>query len=105
MLVVDDDLDLCDLLIDLFHERHYRVCVAHDVATAEKRLEERHFHVVLVDLKLPQGDGAEVVHQVRQVDEDARIVMITGHRGETDDRINQLLSEGARDGVLQAVRR
>jgi DNA-binding NtrC family response regulator len=95
VLVVDDDLDLCDLLNDLFRERHYRVCVAHDVRTAEMRLKERRFHVVLVDLKLPQGDGRDVVHQVRKVDENARIVIITGHRSETEDQINQLLSEGA----------
>jgi DNA-binding NtrC family response regulator len=95
VLVVDDDLDLCDILIDLFQERHYRVCIAHDLSTAQKRLRERRFHVVLVDMKLPDGDGADLVRHIYQVDRDARVALITGHRSELEARLARLLLEGA----------
>jgi DNA-binding NtrC family response regulator len=95
VLVVDDDLDLCDLLRDLLEEQHIRVCMAHDAAGAERRLKEARCNVVLVDMKLPQGDGGEVFRRVRATDEQARVVMITGYRGEMEHALEQVLAEGA----------
>src|SRR5215831_8200905 len=40
VLVVDDDRELCDTLWELFRDRDYRVCLAHDVPEAEARLEQ-----------------------------------------------------------------
>jgi len=53
VMVVDDDKDLCDSLWDLFRERGYRVCVAHDSAQAQEQLQRTTFQVVLIDMKLP----------------------------------------------------
>ena len=57
VLVVDDDPDLCANLWDLLRERGYRVCLAHDEREAAARLKDRNFKVVLIDMKLPEGDG------------------------------------------------
>jgi two-component system, NtrC family, response regulator HydG len=50
---------------------------------------------VLIDMKLPSGDGASVYRLVRQTNPQARTIFITGHRGEMDDRIQQAIHEGA----------
>jgi CheY-like chemotaxis protein len=95
LLVVEDDRDLCANLWDLFRERGYRVCLAHDCPEAAARLKDQSFQVVLIDLKLPSGDGTEVFRLVRQNNPQARTVLITGHRTEMDHLIQRLFAEGA----------
>lgn len=95
VMVVDDDHDLCATLWDLLRERGFRVCLAHDEKEASERLKGRDFKVVLIDMKLPSGDGASVFRIVRSSNPQARTVFITGYRGEMDQRITQALQEGA----------
>jgi CheY-like chemotaxis protein len=95
VMVVDDDPDLCSNLWDLLKERGYRVCVAHDEPQAAERLKDRTFRVVLIDMKLPQGDGSRVFHLVRDSNPEARTILITGCRSETDELVRQVLGEGA----------
>jgi DNA-binding response OmpR family regulator len=95
VLVLDDDHDLCENLWDLLRERGYRVCIAHDEKAAEARLSDRTFKVVLIDMKLPSGDGTSVFRIVRQTNPQARTVFITGHRSEMDHLIRHVVSEGA----------
>ena len=95
VLIVDDDHDLCQSLWDLFRERGYRVCMAHDPAGAAERLERRSHDVVLIDMKLPQGSGADVFRLVRRANPEARTVLITGLRGEMEQLVEQTLAEGA----------
>jgi two-component system response regulator HydG len=95
VLVVDDDPDLCSSLWDLLRERGYRVCVAHDEAAAQARLKDTSFKVVLIDMKLPEGDGSKVFQLVRQVNPQARTILITGYRSETEQLVKKVVDEGA----------
>ena len=95
VLVVDDDHDLCENLWEILHERGYRVCLAHDLPDAEKKLAEHRFHVVLIDLKLPTGTGQALIRTLRNVDPEARAVLITGHRNELETQVQSALDAGA----------
>jgi two-component system, NtrC family, response regulator HydG len=95
VMVVDDDHDLCENLWDLLRERGFRVCLAHDQKEAADRLKGREFKVVLIDMKLPHGDGGAVFHLVRQTNPHARTVVITGHRSEMDLLVQKVVDEGA----------
>jgi two-component system, NtrC family, response regulator HydG len=95
VMVVDDDHDLCATLWDILRERGYRVCLAHDEQQAAERLKGRDFKIVLIDMKLPSGDGTSVFRIVRETNPEARTVFITGHRSEMDERIKQAMNEGA----------
>jgi two-component system, NtrC family, response regulator HydG len=95
VLVVDDDHDLCATLWDLLRERGFRVCLAHDEREAGGHLQGSTFKAVLIDMKLPAGDGSTVFRLVRQANPQARTIMITGHRPEMDQRLQQILQEGA----------
>jgi CheY-like chemotaxis protein len=95
VLVVDDDRDFCENLWDLLRTRDFRVCIAHNPGEAAGRLTEARFQAVLIDMKLPGGDGCSVFRAVRASDPQARIVLITGNRSETDPLIAEALSEGA----------
>ena len=95
ILVVDDDRDLCENLWDVMRERGYRVHLAYDVADAERAVQHHHFQVVLIDMKLPSGDGGQVLRLLRQKDQMARAVIITGFASEMDTRVQQALVAGA----------
>jgi CheY-like chemotaxis protein len=95
VLVVDDDSDLCANLWDLLRDRGFRTAVVHDEPEAARRLKDQRFHVVLIDMKLPQGDGTRVFRLVRQSNPQARTVVITGHRTEMDRLVQQVVAEGA----------
>ena len=95
VLVVDDDHDLCATLWDLLRERGYRVALAHSEAEADRQLHDAAFRLVLIDMKLPDGDGNAVFRLVRQGNPTARTVLITGHRSETEQFVRQILDEGA----------
>jgi len=95
VLIVDDDPDLCASLWDVLRDQGYRVGVAHDEPEAAQRLQDRAYQLVLIDMKLPTGDGSRVFHLVRQNNPAARTVVITGHRSELEQRVQQVQAEGA----------
>ncbi len=95
VLVIDDDHDLCANLWDLLRERGYRVGLAHDGTEAARCLAEQRFQAVLIDMKLPSGDGGEVFRLVRQTNPQARTLVITGHRSEMEQLVRRVVTEGA----------
>jgi DNA-binding response OmpR family regulator len=95
VMVVDDDHDFCASVWDVLRDRGYRVCLAHNEREAVEKLQVSGPRVVLIDMKLPDGNGARVFEIVRQVNPQARTIIMTGHRGEVEDTIQRVLGEGA----------
>ncbi|MCE9556409.1 MAG: response regulator [Planctomycetes bacterium] len=95
VLIVDDDQDLCDSLWDLLRERSYRVSLSHDLASAAGKLQQREYNVVLIDMKLPESSGSQVLEQVRKKNPEARTILITGHRDEMERRVQEAMANGA----------
>jgi CheY-like chemotaxis protein len=95
VLIVDNDPSLCASLWALLRENGYRVALAHDEREAALRLKDLSFRVVLVDAKLPAGDGGQIVRLVRESNPQARTVLITGQEPEGTAQVRKALSEGA----------
>jgi two-component system, NtrC family, response regulator HydG len=96
VLVVDDDADLCANLWDLLRERGYRVCMAHDAVTAVHRINDAEYKVILLDMKLPDGDGSQVFQAARASDSAAQVIVITGVGADGEQKVQQVMSAGAR---------
>jgi DNA-binding NtrC family response regulator len=95
VMLVDDDRDLCASLWDILRERNFRVDVAHSEREAAAQLAGRQHGVVLVDMKLPEGDGSGVFQLVRSRNPFARVILITGYRLDLDELIARTMAEGA----------
>jgi DNA-binding NtrC family response regulator len=95
VLVVDDDHDLCENLWEIFREHGFRTHLAYDVEDAERVLRHHEFQVVLLDMKLPSGTGEQVLRLVRETNQQARTVVITGFPNEMESRVQKALAEGA----------
>jgi DNA-binding NtrC family response regulator len=96
LLVVDDDEDLCETLWEIFHDKGYRVCTAHDLRQAEAQLQVHNYDVILVDMKLPQGSGLAILDMIRERNPSAESIVITGFRDELNEQVRQALASGAR---------
>ncbi len=95
VLVVDDDEDLCNNLWDLLRARGFRVSLAHGVRSAIELLGRASHQVVIIDLKMPDGDGYSVLEQVQRVNPQAGTIMITGRPAEDERIAGRVLAEGA----------
>ncbi|MBL8850806.1 MAG: response regulator [Planctomycetaceae bacterium] len=95
VMVVDDDCDLCDNLWDILREGGYRVDVAHSEPEVKSQLAGRKHGIALIDMKLPQGDGSGVFHLVRKHNPAARVILITGHRLDLQQQVEETMAEGA----------
>jgi DNA-binding response OmpR family regulator len=95
VMIIDDDSELCNSLWDVFHQHGFRVSMAHSADEAARQLREQRLQVALIDMRLPQGDGHQVFQLVRETNPEARTVVITGYRSETEGLVAQVLSAGA----------
>jgi ActR/RegA family two-component response regulator len=50
---------------------------------------------VLIDMKIPDGEGSSVFQVVRDANPQARTVLITGFRSEMDQAVTRALAQGA----------
>jgi two-component system, NtrC family, response regulator HydG len=95
VLIVDDDKDLCATLWDVLRDRGFRVGLAHGIQQAAEQLKSTDFKVVLIDMRIPDGNGSDVVRMVRDAAPAARTILITGFRSEVEQLVERTLAEGA----------
>jgi two-component system response regulator HydG len=95
LLLVDDDRDLCHSMWDVMRQQGIRCCLAHSVGDAARMLKERSYVVALVDMRLPGGDGCDVVTAVRELNGATRVVLVTAYRSEVNEQVRKALAQGA----------
>jgi DNA-binding NtrC family response regulator len=81
ILVVDDDPDVHSLLDDLLSDEGYVVVAAKDGATALDRLRDAPAAVVLLDVNLGSESGLAVLSEIRTVNADVPVIMLTANAG------------------------
>lgn len=77
VLVVEDDPFTSRMYMRVLSERH-RVVLASRISEAREILDRCVPDAAVVDLMLPDGNGAMLVHDIREVSERTRIVIVTG---------------------------
>ena len=85
ILVVDDDVNICELLRLYLEKENYAVLVANDGAEAVKMFAEHQPSLVLLDVMLPKLDGWQVCREIRKTSEKP-IIMLTA-KSETFDKV------------------
>ena len=98
ILVVDDDLNICELLRLYLTKEGYNVVIANDGVAAVTMFQEESPSLVLLDIMLPKLDGWQVCREIRKFSE-TPIIMLTA-KGEIFDRVLGL-ELGADDYVVK----
>ncbi|MEX0758074.1 MAG: ActR/PrrA/RegA family redox response regulator transcription factor [Tistlia sp.] len=79
LLIVDDDERFCSRLARAMEQRGFAVEQANSVADALAAARRDPPEFAVVDLRLQDGSGLEVVQALREADENTRIVILTGY--------------------------
>ena len=88
ILMVDDDKDLSAIVADMLRAYDYEVELVTDCEQAFDILKEKQFHLILLDINLPDGDGFYVCRELRQVSQVP--VIFASARTREDDKITGL---------------
>jgi two-component system response regulator AtoC len=79
LLVIEDELVLAKNIARFFERQGHTVGLAHDGQAGLEKARELLPDVVIVDFQLPHLNGLEVIRELRRLDDEMRIIMITGH--------------------------
>jgi CheY-like chemotaxis protein len=82
ILVVEDHPDSRQLLVEVLRSLRGHVYTAHNVDEAERALSKHKFHLVVSDMKLPDGTGLDLVQWVRRQHKgirDVPCIAVTGY--------------------------
>ena len=78
IMIVDDSRVSCAMLTDILNKTNFIVCgTARNAAEAVERYQELKPAAVTMDMNLPDADGVECSRRIREIDQDAKIVMIS----------------------------
>jgi len=79
VLIVDDQPTIRKSLRHLLERKGYRACEADSGAAAVQTAQAEEPEVILLDLKLPDADGLEILERLQGVCPEAAVILLTGH--------------------------
>lgn len=86
LLLIDDDIELCELLSSWLTQEGFQVSACHDGHSARQALAHAVPALAVLDVMLPDGSGLELLKQIRQQHPELPVLMLSA-RGEPLDRI------------------
>jgi CheY-like chemotaxis protein len=101
VLVVDDEPDAVELLQEFLTGKGYEVVSAFNGEEAIRRVKADRPHLILLDVRMPGMTGLEVLKQVRQIDQEVGVIMVTAVNEEETGR--QALALGAFDYIVKPL--
>ena len=77
ILLVEDDETLSELISEYLSEQGYDVTVCADAKAALDTAYERNFDILILDVKLPKGDGFSLLRELRRIGDDTPAIFTT----------------------------
>jgi len=101
LLLVDDEDDIREILSIYLTDLGYAVDTAADGVEALEAYRRERPPLVITDIKMPGIDGIDLLREIKQMDSDTEVIMITGH-GDLDLAIKSLKHE-ATDFITKPI--
>ncbi len=102
ILIIDDEPEMCWAVAKAMEMEGFTAITANGGQEGLKIFSSEKISVVLVDLKMPDMDGIEVIKELRHVDPEVPVVLITGHG--SMDVAHEALSEDATGYIIKPFR-
>ncbi len=101
ILIIDDDVDICQLLSRFLEKNGYQVTTTHRGNAALEIASKEKFDLVMCDFRLGDMDGTEILTRMREIDPGIAFIMITGY---SDIKVAvQVIKMGAFDYVTKPL--
>ena len=88
ILIIEDDIDFAEIVRDMLEGYDYQVSIVNTCEAAYEILKTNQFHLILMDINLPDGTGFEVCKELRTVSS-VPVIFASARTGE-DDKITGL---------------
>ena len=95
LLVVEDEKDLCDTIAKVLYDSGYEVDTCYDGEEALDYILTEEYDLIVLDLNLPGMDGMEILKELRQRNEETKVLILSA-RGQIADKVEGL-DAGAND--------
>jgi len=95
VLLVDDEPDALEACFQALGKAHYLVDTAASPREALEKVRARPYDAAVVDLKMPQMSGIELLQAIRKIDPDVAVIVVTGYA--TIETAVEAMREGACD--------
>ncbi len=77
ILIVDDERPIREMLRKFLSKKGYEVFDVDNGLDALKMIDENKPHVVLLDIRMPETDGVEILKRIKEKHKDVGVIMIT----------------------------
>ncbi|MBI4115743.1 MAG: response regulator [Candidatus Omnitrophica bacterium] len=101
LLVVDDEAEICNFLKSFFEDRDFEVQTALSGEKAMELVSTFRPQVILLDIKMGNVDGLNVLQQVKSKNPKIKVIMVTAL--ETTDKIEQAMRLGADNYITKPL--
>lgn len=94
IFIVDDNQDFAESLADLLQLDGHQVELAFDGETAIENFRGQNYDITFMDVKLPGMNGVESFFEIRKINPQAKVVLMTGYN------VEQLVDQAVENGAL-----
>ncbi len=102
ILLIDDDKNFTKIFSEVLNGEGYDTIVAHTGSEALEILEDNFFAILIIDIRLPDMDGIELISKINKTDPDMRKIILTGNP--SMDNVQRALKMGAHEYLIKPVK-
>jgi len=101
ILIIDDDIDMCQLLARFLQRKGFETDIATSGNKGIAKFKESAFDLVLCDFRLGDKEGGDVLKEIKQINQHAVVIIITGY---SDIKIAvEVMKQGAFDYITKPL--
>ena len=89
LLIVEDEKQICDAIAKSLYDAGYEVDTCYDGEEALECILTENYDLVVLDLNLPGMDGMEILKELRQSNEETKVLILSA-RGQIADKVEGL---------------
>ncbi|HHT9109491.1 MAG TPA: sigma-54-dependent transcriptional regulator, partial [Candidatus Wunengus sp. YC64] len=79
VLIIDDEVDMCDMLSHVLNQAGFATYIAHDGNTGLEVFNKESPSVVILDLRMPGINGMDVLKQIKHTSSETPVIIITAY--------------------------
>ena len=86
LLIVEDEKQICDMVAKSLYDSGYEVDTCYDGEEALECILSEEYDLIVLDLNLPGMDGMEILKELRQENEETKVIILSA-RGQIADKV------------------
>jgi DNA-binding NtrC family response regulator len=78
ILIIDDDVELCEELTEMLKDEKYYVENTSDTIHGEKLINDYDYDVLIIDMKMPRLSGVDLLKKAKTKNPAAKVIIMSG---------------------------